>query len=96
MKFLYDLIQTPVITEKSTFVGEQGKYIFKISKFADKSKVKNAIEKIFSVNVTKVNIINIAGKAKRFKGTMGKRADTKKAIVTLKSGQEIDITGGVK
>jgi large subunit ribosomal protein L23 len=92
----YDLIKKPIITEKSTMLGELGKYVFEVSKFANKVNVKKAVESIFGVKVKKVNVLNIEGKTKKFKGVLGKRADVKKAIVTLEKDFTIDFTGGVK
>lgn len=94
--YYYDLIKTPIITEKSTALSEQNKYTFEVSKFAEKSSIKVAIEKIFEVKVEKVNILNIKGKKKRFKGIWGRQSDVKKAIVTLKKDCTIDLSGGVK
>lgn len=93
---MYDVIRYPIITEKSSIIGEHGKYIFEVSPNADKASVKKAVQELFSVKVTKVNILNQNGKTKRFKGTLGKQADKKKAIVTLAENQEIDLAGGVK
>ncbi len=93
----YDLILKPVITEKSTVLSELRKYIFIVLPSASKLSVKKALENIFDVNIVKINIVNIYGKSKRFKGTLGKQADKKKAIVTLKQGQTIDFgVGGIK
>lgn len=92
----FDIIQAPVITEKSTMLSEQGKYVFKVHKHANKSGVANAMKKIFGVDVKSVNSVNINGKQKRFKGVMGRRSDVKKVIVTLKEGDTIDLTGGIK
>ena len=91
----YDTILSPVITEKSTIVSEHNKVIFKVAIDADKPSIKEAVENLFKVTVTKVNTIKIKGKTKRFKGTLGRRPDYKKAIVTLKDGQSIDITTGL-
>lgn len=96
MKSEYDLIKSPVVTEKSTILGENNKYVFKTSFHANKALVKGAVEKIFGVKVKSVNILNQVGKAKRFKGTLGRRSDSKKAIVTLEKGYNIDFSGGVK
>jgi len=96
IKSEYDLIKSPVVTEKSTILGEDGKYVFHVSPVANKILVKNAIEKIFGVKVKSVNILNQVGKEKRFKGTLGRRSDKKKAIVTLEKGHNIDLAGGVK
>ncbi len=92
---LYDKIITPLVTEKSTNISEQNKIIFKVHSKANKKNLKNSIEKIFKVNVTKVNIIN---KKSRVKTTRGKKVRVKgfkKAIITLKKGQNIDLTTGI-
>lgn len=96
LKDHHDLIRQPVITEKSTILGEDGKYVFKVSKEATKANLKMAVEKIFSVKVKKVNILNQEGKQKRFKGQIGRRSDYKKAIVTLEKDHSIDLAGGIK
>lgn len=96
VKSHFDLIVRPLITEKATICAESGKYIFEVSSSANKVNVKKAIEKIFEVKVSKVNIINQVGKLKRFKGVIGKRSGYKKAVVTLESGSAIDVVGGVK
>lgn len=92
----YDVIVSPVITEKSTAAIEQGKYVFNIAKDANKAAVKSAVEALFGVKVTKVNVLNRLGKIKRFRSTTGKQSDVKKAIVTLQEGQSIDFAAGVK
>lgn len=92
----HDLIQTPVVTEKSTVLGEFGKYVFKVSPRANKTSIKKSIETIFSVNITSVNILNQKGKVKKFKGVLGSRAKSKKAIITLEKDQSIDLSGGIK
>ena len=91
----YDTILSPVITEKSTVVSEHNKVIFRVAIDADKPTIKEAVENLFKVKVTKVNTIKVKGKTKRFKGTLGRRPDYKKAIVTLEDGQSIDITTGL-
>lgn len=91
----YDTILAPVITEKSTIVSEFNKVIFKVAIDADKPTIKEAVEALYNVTVTKVNTIKVKGKTKRFKGTLGRRPDYKKAIVTLGDGQSIDITTGL-
>lgn len=96
LKNKYDIIRRPVITEKSSMIGELGKYVFEVAPDSNKISVKKAIQEIFDVKVTKVNILNVKGKVKRFKGTKGKLSDRKKAIVTLAENQTIDLTGGVK
>lgn len=92
----YDVIVSPVITEKSTAASEQGKFLFNVKLDASKSDVKSAVEALFGVKVKKVNTHNRMGKIKRFRNTTGRRADTKKAIVTLAEGQSIDLGSGVK
>ncbi len=92
----YDLIRSPIITEKTTILSEQNKFTFHVTDYAEKSSVKSAIEKIFEVKVKKVNILNVKGKSKRFKGINGKQSDKKKAIVTLEKGYTIDFSGGIK
>ena len=92
---LYDKILSPLVTEKSTNLSEQSKITFKVHSKANKKNLKNNIEKIFKVNVTKINIIN---KKPRVKTTRGKRVRVKgfkKAIITLKKGQNIDLTTGI-
>lgn len=93
----YDLIKKPIITEKATALSENNKYVFQVPFFANKSSIKSAITKIFEVEVKKVNIINLKGKVKRFRGHIGRQSDIKKAIVTLKPGSNIDfVIGGSK
>ena len=92
---LYDKIISPLVTEKSTNLSEQNKIVFKVPSGANKVNLKNNIEKIFKVNVIKINIIN---KKTRFKTTRGKKVRVKgfkKAIITLKKGQNIDLTTGI-
>ena len=92
---LYDKIITPVITEKSTNLSEQNKIVFKINRNANKKNVKKSIEKIFKVNVIKVNIINKKTRIKLTRGRKVKVTGYKKAIITLKKGQNIDLTTGI-
>ncbi len=92
----YDLIRRPVITEKATMASEFGKVVFHVSECADKPAVKNAVEALFGVKVEKVNILNVKGKTKRFKGMNGQRNGYKKAVVTLADGQTIDAMAGVR
>ena len=92
---LYDKIISPVITEKSTNLSEQNKIIFKINKNANKKNIKKNIEKIFKVNVIKVNIVNLKSKIKLKQGKLSKKSGYKKAIVTLKKGQSIDLSTGI-
>lgn len=91
----YDVINRTVITEKSTIANELGKYVFVVAIDATKKEIKAAVEQVFKVEVTKVNTINYDGKTKRFKGRIGQRNAFRKAIVTLKEGQSIDLAGGV-
>lgn len=93
---IYDIIRSPVITEKTTIMSEQGKYVFDVLSSANKATVKSAVEAIFGVKVAKVNILNVKGKVKRFKGILGLRQGYKKAIITVLDGQVIDFAGGVK
>ena len=92
---LYDSILNPVITEKSTNLSEMNKVVFKVNNYADKRSVKKSIEKIFKVNVVKINIINKQRRIKIAKGKKVKVQGYKKAIVTLKKGQNIDLTTGI-
>lgn len=92
----YDVIVSPVITEKSTAATEHGKFVFNVRQDASKSDVKRAVEGLFNVKVAKVNTHNRMGKIKRFRNTIARRSDTKKAIVTLAAGQSIDFGTGVK
>lgn len=91
----YDTIIAPVITEKSTLLSEQNKVVFKVPLSASKQEVKDAVEALFKVRVLAVNTIVQKGKKKRFRGIPGRRADTKKAIVTLHEQDTIDVTTGL-
>lgn len=91
----YDTLLAPIITEKSTLVAEDNKVIFRVAMDATKPAIKEAVERLFKVDVTKVNTILVKGKTKRFRGMLGRRSDYKKAIVTLKDGQSVDITTGL-
>jgi large subunit ribosomal protein L23 len=91
----YDAIVAPVITEKSTILSEQNKVVFRVPLTVTKDQVKEAVEALFKVKVTAVNTLVAKGKTKRFRGVAGRRADTKKAIVTLAEGQSIDVTTGL-
>ena len=92
---LYDSILNPLVTEKSTYLSEMNKVVFKVNTFADKKSVKKSIEKIFKVNVIKVNIINKKSRNKITRGRKVKISGYKKAIITLKKGQSIDLTTGI-
>ena len=91
----YQTILNPLVTEKSTQLSEFNKIVFSVPITATKLEVKSSIEKIFSVKVKAVNTILVKGKEKRFKGVLGKRSNTKKAIVTLAAGNTIDLSVGV-
>ena len=92
---LYDSILNPIVTEKSTKLSEMNKVVFKVNRSADKKSVKKSIEKIFKVNVVKVNIINKQRRIKIVRGKKVKVQGYKKAIITLKKGQNIDLTTGI-
>ncbi len=92
---MFNIILSPVITEKATLGSEHGQVTFKVRLDATKPEIKRAVEGLFKVEVTKVNTLIQKGKTKRFRGMMGRRSDVKKAVVTLKSGQTIDVTSGV-
>ncbi|MGO9135041.1 MAG: 50S ribosomal protein L23 [Methylovirgula sp.] len=91
----YDLIVSPVITEKATLASEENKVIFKVRKDATKPQIKAAIERLFDVKVESVNTLLRKGKRKVFKGTRGVQSDVKKAVVTLAEGHTIDVTTGL-
>tara|TARA_X000001036_G_scaffold226789_1_gene212119 strand:- start:115 stop:408 length:294 start_codon:yes stop_codon:yes gene_type:complete len=92
---LYDKIITPLVTEKSTGLSEHNKIVFKVPSSANKKNLKSNIEKIFKVNVTKINIINKKNRIKLARGRKVKVSGFKKAIITLKKGQSIDLTTGI-
>ena len=92
---LYDKILFPVVTEKSTNLSEQNKIVFKVPTGANKINLKKNIEKIFKVNVIKINIINKQSRSKITRGRKVKIMGYKKAIITLKKGQSIDLTTGI-
>jgi large subunit ribosomal protein L23 len=92
---MYDLVRSPVVTEKSTMASQFNQVVFRVPLDASKPEIKAAVEGIFSVKVLAVNTIRTKGKLKRFRGQLGRRSDTKKAMVTLAEGQSIDVTTGV-
>ncbi len=92
---LYDKIMSPVVTEKSTNLSEQNKVVFKVPIDANKNTVKKSIERVYKVNITKVNIINKKTSIKISRGKKVKKKGYKKAIITLKKGQNIDLTAGI-
>jgi large subunit ribosomal protein L23 len=91
----YDVVRSPVVTEKSTMASEHGQVVFEVAVDATKTEIKAAVEALFSVKVKAVNTLVRKGKVKRFRQELGVRKDTKKAIVTLVDGQSIDISNGV-
>jgi large subunit ribosomal protein L23 len=91
----YDVIVSPVITEKATALSDQNKVVFKVAKTATKPQIKEAVEKLFDVKVKSVNTLVTKGKVKMFRGMRGQRSDVKKAVVTLEEGQTIDVTTGL-
>jgi len=92
----YDVVLRPIVTEKSTTASEQNKVIFAVAEDANKQEIKAAVEAIFGVKVKSVNTLIREGKRKGFRGVAGKRADMKKAIVTLAEGQNIDFAAGAR
>ncbi len=92
---LYDKLISPLVTEKSTNLSEQNKIVFKVPDRANKDNLKKNIEKIFKVNVIKINIINKKNRTKFTRGRKVKISGFKKAIITLKKGQSIDLTSGI-
>ena len=91
----YDIILSPVITEKATLASEHNKVLFKVQAKATKPQIKEAVEKLFDVKVKSVNTLRRRGKWKAFKGRFGLQSTTKRAIVTLEEGQRIDVTTGL-
>jgi len=92
---LYDVVLAPMITEKATLASEFNQVTFRVALKATKPQIKQAVETLFKVNVTRVNTLITKGKQKRFRGRLGQRGDVKKAIVTLAAGQSIDVTTGL-
>ncbi len=91
----YDIVLSPVITEKATLGSQHNQVTFRVPLDATKPEIKAAVESVFNVKVKAVNTLRQLGKTKRFRGVMGKRNDTKKAIVSLAEGHSIDVTTGV-
>jgi large subunit ribosomal protein L23 len=91
----YDVIRSPVITERSTALSEHNKVVFKVAPNAKKADIKAAIEALFKVKVKSVNTLVRKGKDRRFRGVMGRTSDSKRAIVTLEEGFSIDVTTGL-
>lgn len=95
MKLAREIIIKPVVTEKSVDLMQENKYCFRVAKDANKIEIKNAIEEIFKVTVVNVNTINVHGKMKRMGRTQGKTASWKKAVVTLREGDSIEVFEGL-
>jgi large subunit ribosomal protein L23 len=91
----YDIILSPIITEKATLASERSQVMFKVAHNATKPQIKEAVEKLFDVKVKSVNTHVRKGKVKAFKGTVGEQSDIKRAIVTLEEGHRIDVTTGL-
>ena len=91
----YDVIVSPIITEKSTFAAERNQVMFNVAGNATKPEIKGAVEALFGVKVKAVNTMVRKGKVKRFRGIKGKQNDVKKAVVTLVDGESIDVTTGL-
>ena len=91
----YDLIRSPVITEKSTMALEHNAVVFEVAMDSNKPQIKEAVEAIFNVKVKAVNTVITKGKSKRFRGIKGTRKDVKKAYVTLEEGNSIDVSTGL-
>ena len=91
----YDVIVSPVITEKSTMASENNQVVFNVARTASKTDIKAAVEALFGVKVTAVNTLVRKGKVKRFRGITGRQSDVKKAVMTLADGQSIDVATGL-
>lgn len=92
---MYEIIRSPVITEKATRLSGDGQYVFRVAIDARKPQIKAAVEGLFNVQVVAVNTLVQKGKTKRFRGRPGQRSDVKKAFVKLAAGQQIDFTTGL-
>jgi large subunit ribosomal protein L23 len=91
----YDVILSPVITEKATMASEFNKVTFKVRRDATKPQIKEAVEKLFDVKVKNVNTLVRQGKVKAFRNRLGQQSDVKRAVVTLEEGHRIDVTTGL-
>jgi large subunit ribosomal protein L23 len=91
----YDVIRKPIITEKATMASEHGAVVFEVAMESNKPQIKEAVEALFGVKVKAVNTTITKGKVKRFRGSLGRRRDVKKAYVTLEEGNTIDVTTGL-
>ncbi|MGA2996970.1 50S ribosomal protein L23 [Bradyrhizobium sp.] len=91
----YDIIVSPVVTEKATMASEHNKVVFRVASKATKPQIKEAVEKLFDVKVKRVNTLVRKGKTKVFRGSFGSQSDVKRAVVTLEEGHRIDVTTGL-
>jgi large subunit ribosomal protein L23 len=91
----YDIIRSPIITEKATFASERNQVIFRVAPHATKPQIKEAVEKLFDVKVKSVNTLIRKGKLRNFKGKRAMLSDVKNAVVTLEEGHRIDVTTGL-
>ena len=91
----YDIIVSPVVTEKATMASEHNKVVFKVASKATKPQIKEAVEKLFDVKVKSLNTLVRKGKTKVFRGSLGSQSDVKRAVVTLEEGHRIDVTTGL-
>jgi large subunit ribosomal protein L23 len=91
----YDVIVSPVVTEKATMASEHNKVVFKVASKATKPQIKEAVERLFDVKVKRVNTLVRKGKTKVFRGSFGSQSDVKRAVVTLEEGHRIDVTTGL-
>lgn len=91
----YEVLRRPIVTEKSTMLAAQGKYVFEVAVGANKPQIAEAVEKAFDVHVVDVNTIHMRGKLKRYGRNVGRQASWKKAIVTLQAGEQIQVFEGV-
>ena len=92
---MYDIVRSPVITEKATAISEYNQVVFRVALGSNKREIKAAVEGLFNVKVDAVNTIRVEGKTKRVRGRPGRRSDYKKAVVTLAEGSRIDVTTGI-
>jgi large subunit ribosomal protein L23 len=91
----YDIIRSPIITEKATFASERNQVMFRVAPHATKPQIKEAVEKLFDVKVKSVNTLIRKGKLRNFKGKRAVLSDVKNAVVTLEEGHRIDVTTGL-
>ena len=91
----HEVLRRPVITEKSTMLGDQGQYVFEVARDANKIEIRRAVETVFKVNVQSVNVSHVRGKMRRMGRSMGLTSSWKKAVVTLRQGQKIELFQGI-